>query len=101
MKKDRTAGNSDWYLQIFNEIEKNLNGAGKQKIHQIRKNAISHFHNSGFPRTKDEEWKYTDISPLTEINFDFCQMKYCFCHKSFLIHVIQLSSHNFRGDYLE
>jgi Fe-S cluster assembly protein SufD len=71
MKKDRTAGNSDWYLQIFNEIEKNLNGAGKQKIHQIRKNAISHFHNSGFPTTKDEEWKYTDISPLTEINFDF------------------------------
>lgn len=71
MKKDRTAGNSDWYLQIFNEIEKNLNGAGKQKIHQIRKEAISHFHQSGFPTTKDEEWKYTDISPITEINFEF------------------------------
>jgi Fe-S cluster assembly protein SufD len=71
MKKDRTAGNSDWYLQIFNEIEKNLNGAGKQKIHQIRKNAISHLHQSGFPTTKDEEWKYTDIRPITAVNFDF------------------------------
>lgn len=71
MNKERIAGNSDWYLKLFGQIQKGLNGQSKQKVHQIRKQAINQFSQSGFPTTRDEEWKYTDIRPLTKTNFEF------------------------------
>ena len=35
-----------------------------------RQEAIDHFANAGFPTTKDEEWAFTNIAPLTRINFE-------------------------------
>ncbi|MEK6572143.1 MAG: Fe-S cluster assembly protein SufD [Bacteroidota bacterium] len=59
----------DWYLSSFQAFEKNLNGAASSHLHAIRKAAIARFAELGFPSTREEEWKYTDVAPLTRVNF--------------------------------
>lgn len=59
----------DWYLSLFQTFEKNLNGEETPLIHEVRKAAISRFAKVGFPTTCDEEWKYTDVSPIVKRNF--------------------------------
>ena len=41
----------------------------KAPIHKKRKEALSNFSRLDFPTQKDEEWKYTNISPLLKHNF--------------------------------
>ena len=53
----------------FNEFEDRLNGESKTEFHKLRKNAFDHFSNLNFPNNKDEEWRYTNISPLVNNNF--------------------------------
>jgi Fe-S cluster assembly protein SufD len=38
-------------------------------IHEIRQKAIQNFEALGFPKKKDEEWKYTNLKPLLKNNF--------------------------------
>lgn len=38
--------------------------------HAFRTQALNQFLASGFPTSKQEEWKYTDVSELTKINFE-------------------------------
>ena len=59
----------DWYLSEFKKFENSLNGESKLPIHQLRKEAIDNFSKLDFPNTKEEEWKYTNISPLLKYNF--------------------------------
>ncbi|MBI4546547.1 MAG: Fe-S cluster assembly protein SufD [Ignavibacteriae bacterium] len=59
----------DWYLSSFRLFEESLNGKAASQIHSIRKDALARFAALGFPTTKNEEWKYTDISPLTKYHF--------------------------------
>jgi Fe-S cluster assembly protein SufD len=63
----------DWFISKFAELEKNLNGEKEHFIHQQRKEAIENFSKLNFPNTKDEEWKYTNISPL--LNYKFISAK--------------------------
>jgi Fe-S cluster assembly protein SufD len=58
-----------WYLSNFEKFENSLNGESNFPIHQLRKDALQNFSDLSFPTTKDEEWKYTSISPLLEHNF--------------------------------
>src|SRR6266571_2975628 len=66
--KSRLSG-KEWYLSNFQSFEKSLNGAAMFYIHSIRRVAISRFAELGFPTTRDEEWKYTDVSSLARIPF--------------------------------
>ncbi len=59
----------NWYLSNFELFEKSLNGEAVSRIHAIRKAAIARFTELGFPTTHDEEWKYTDVSPLAKVPF--------------------------------
>ncbi len=59
----------NWFLKNFEAFENSLNGESKKPIHKIRKEAISEFSELNFPTLKDEEWKYTNISPLLNHNF--------------------------------
>ena len=59
----------DWYISNFTEFEKRLNGNKSKAIHNIRKEALNRFGQLEFPTQKDEEWKYTNISPLLKHNF--------------------------------
>ena len=52
-----------WYQSCFNDL------GGSDALLSQRQKAIAHFAAAGFPTTKDEEWAFTNIAPLTRINF--------------------------------
>ncbi len=58
-----------WYIENFGKFENSLNGGASAPIHKIRKDAISNFSKLEFPTTRNEEWKYTSISPLLKHTF--------------------------------
>ena len=59
----------DWYIKSFDLFEQKLNGQSKSFLHRIRKDALNKLSQLEFPTTKNEEWKYTDISPILRNNF--------------------------------
>ncbi len=58
-----------WYLSNFEQFEKSMNGEASTNLHALRKAAMAKFAEVGFPTTRDEEWKYTDISPISKEEF--------------------------------
>ena len=66
---DKTIDIKEWYISKFTEFEKTLNGEKTSDFHKVRKDAISKFGTLNVPTQKDEEWKYTNISPLLKHNF--------------------------------
>ncbi len=61
--------NIQWYTSEFEAFEKNLNGDKSTSVHAIRRNAIRRLAEIGFPTTRQEEWRFTNISPITKIEF--------------------------------
>jgi len=59
----------DWYIDKFEHFRKRINGNGRSYFNKIRREAISHFSKLGFPTTRSEEWKYTDISPILKHHY--------------------------------
>lgn len=59
-----------WYTGLFNSFEKELNGSSETPLHRIRKQAISWFSENGFPSNRQEEWRFTNISPIQEKSFE-------------------------------
>ncbi|MCX7878675.1 MAG: Fe-S cluster assembly protein SufD [Ignavibacteria bacterium] len=57
------------YLTQFRESTESLNGNSVSGIHKLRTNAIEKFHELGFPTTKNEDWKYTNVSVLNNFHF--------------------------------
>src|SRR5258707_13761825 len=63
-------GNSEKrYIANFESFEKSLNGEASSQVHAIRRAAIARFAELGFPTTRDEEWKYTDVSKMVNLPF--------------------------------
>lgn len=59
----------EWYAENFKTFETKLNGQSKTFLHDIRKDALNKLNDLNFPTIKDEEWKYTNISPILKHNF--------------------------------
>lgn len=59
----------EFYIDSFKKFESSLNGDSKLFLHQLRKEALKQFETSNFPTQKNEEWKYTDVSPIVKRNF--------------------------------
>lgn len=59
-----------WYLSYFDFFESKLNGGAALPFHQTRREALAHFAELGFPTTRHEEWKYTNLAPLLEHTFN-------------------------------
>jgi Fe-S cluster assembly protein SufD len=59
----------DWYISNFKTIEESLNGESRSPFHELRKNAILKFEEIDFPTRKNEDWKYTDVSPVLKHNY--------------------------------
>ena len=60
----------DKYKTGFKKFETGLNGQSVSAIHTIRKDAFSQFENAGFPTTKLEEWKYTNVDEIAKTDFN-------------------------------
>lgn len=54
---------------LIKEYEEAINPGNGNKISEIKKEAINYFKQKGFPTRKDEEWRYTNISPLLKRNY--------------------------------
>ncbi len=59
----------EWYISNFAAFERKLNGGSKTFLHEIRKAAMQDLTELNFPTQHNEDWKYTDISPI--VNNDF------------------------------
>lgn len=59
-----------WFIENFKTFEKSLNGEKTESFHKIRKDALAKFSSLNIPTIKDEEWKYTNISPVIKHNFN-------------------------------
>ncbi len=67
---EKTMQFKDHFSKVFTEFENSLNGESKLPVHQLRKEALESFNQASFPTVKDEEWKYTNVSVLTDLNFE-------------------------------
>jgi len=61
--------NIQWYQSRFEAFEQSLNGEKSTTIHKLRRDAILRFAQNGFPTTRQEEWRFTNISPITKNEF--------------------------------
>lgn len=59
----------EFYIENFKTFEKKLNGETKSFLHQIRKDGVTLLAGLEFPTNKNEEWKYTNVSPILKHNF--------------------------------
>jgi Fe-S cluster assembly protein SufD len=60
---------ADTYLSLFAELEHEPARRGPAWIHAIRKQAIARFAELGFPSTRLEDWRHTNVAPITKVHF--------------------------------
>jgi Fe-S cluster assembly protein SufD len=65
----------NWYLSLFREFESHLNGEKSSPIHERRKQAIEKFAELDFPDSHQEDWRFTDISPILNYKFIYPQQR--------------------------
>jgi Fe-S cluster assembly protein SufD len=63
-----TSERQDLYLAHFARIRKDTDGRPAW-LQKLCRGAIDRFATLGFPTTHDEDWKYTNLSPLEKISF--------------------------------
>ncbi len=64
----KTAKNS-LVIADYKEAEHSIAKTAPEWIRNLRKDGLNRFQELGVPTLKDEEWKYTNLSPLTERQF--------------------------------
>lgn len=64
-----TEQKNNWYQSNFEMFEKTLNGESNSSVHALRRNAIARFSEMGFPTAKNEEWRFTNVTPIVKANF--------------------------------
>jgi Fe-S cluster assembly protein SufD len=57
------------YLSSFMELEKRLAASAPSWLHEIRREAIESFAEKGFPTTRQEEWRNTNVAPIAAVPF--------------------------------
>jgi len=64
-----TEATTDRYLADFAQFEREITTNGQAWTQPLRRSAITRFAELGFPTTHHEEWKYTNVSPITRVPF--------------------------------
>ena len=64
-----TTNKYESYLKSFDSLERSLNGESASPIHAKRRSALAHFVELGFPTTHDEDWRFTNILPIKNTQF--------------------------------
>jgi Fe-S cluster assembly protein SufD len=60
---------SQWYRDRFDHASRGLNGGAGSRVHVLRRAALARFEELGFPATTDEEWRFTNVSPIARTHF--------------------------------
>jgi Fe-S cluster assembly protein SufD len=58
------------YLGLFSEFQKRAPGHDVQWLRDLRENAFARFCEAGFPTTHDEDWRFTNVSPISRTGFE-------------------------------
>ena len=69
MNKNPVETRTDWFVSNFQQFERSLNGESKSPLHIVRRDAIAKFAALGFPSTKEEEWRFTNVAPIARTQF--------------------------------
>lgn len=64
ISKDRDASTKAWLDVVFKTYEESLNGSKSHPISTFKKEAFNKLQSERFPTRKDEDWKYTNVSPI-------------------------------------
>ena len=67
--KAQTANGLEPYLSAFEQFERSADRRTPAWLHPIRKAGIAHFSELGFPTTRDEEWRFTNVAPIQRLPF--------------------------------
>jgi Fe-S cluster assembly protein SufD len=57
------------YLEIFTEFTKNAAGQKLPWLRKLGEDAFARFCETGFPTTHDEDWRFTNVSPIARTQF--------------------------------
>ena len=57
------------YLSSFMELEERLAASGPSWLREIRRAAMESFAEKGFPTTRQEEWRNTNVAPIAAVPF--------------------------------
>jgi Fe-S cluster assembly protein SufD len=69
MKQEDIRDHTERYLKIYSDLETTRNKGVLTHFRGLQQNAIQKFTGLGFPTTKNEEWKFTDVGILHDFNF--------------------------------
>ena len=57
------------WLQNFTEFEKGAAGRSLPWLHRLREDAFARFCETGFPTTRDEDWRFTNVAAIARTAF--------------------------------
>lgn len=61
--------NVESYLATFTEFEKHAAGTNLSWLRKLREEAFARFCQVGFPTTRDEDWRFTNVSAISRTQF--------------------------------
>ncbi len=61
--------NVESYLETFTEFEKHAAGTNLAWFRKLREDAFARFCQVGFPTTRDEDWRFTNVSSISRAQF--------------------------------
>ena len=61
--------NIESWLENFTEFEKKAAGRTLPWLHRLREDAFARFCEVGFPTTRDEDWRFTNVSAIAKTTF--------------------------------
>ena len=61
---DRSGGGGDRVTEAYRSAFAGLTEAPSRRVEELRTEGISRFNATGFPSPRDEEWRFTPITPL-------------------------------------
>jgi Fe-S cluster assembly protein SufD len=64
-----TADTRQTYLSSYQQFEKGDAGKRHPWLRELRQDAIARFERSGFPTTRDEGWRHTNVAPISKVPF--------------------------------
>ncbi|HEV8612228.1 MAG TPA: Fe-S cluster assembly protein SufD [Gemmatimonadales bacterium] len=62
---------NDSYVEAFERFTRNGGGQGPAGVLTLRREAFERFRSAGFPTAKDEEWRFTPVTPITRAIWRF------------------------------
>jgi Fe-S cluster assembly protein SufD len=66
----QAAHEKEHYLTAFARSQRNGAGRGPAWLKELRETAIDEFERIGFPTPRDEDWKHTNVEPITSLAFE-------------------------------